>query len=195
MKIWLYRMALGIVRAFVFLCYPLRVTGLGHVPTDGSAILCANHISNLDPLLLASAVKCRNVRFMAKAELFKFKMFAAVFRAVGVIPVRRGESDMGALRASMKVLKDGEVLGVFAQGHRDKTGKLAMESGVTLLSLRTGAPVIPVFIKGPYRIFRKFTIAIGPAVDLSEYKGKYDAEQLRAATDKIEVAVRALNND
>ncbi len=189
---WFYRFILGIARFLVLILYPIRVKGLENIPGDGSVILCANHIHNFDPILLASAAKKRDVCFMAKAELYKVKWLRWFFAWLGVIPVRRGESDMGALRTSMAVLKEGRALGIFAQGHRDATGELAMESGVTLMALRTGAPVVPVFMVGPYRLFRRFAIRIGAPVDLSMYQGKYDSELLKSATATIEAAVKGL---
>ncbi len=187
-----YRCILAIARFLVMLLFPLRVSGLEYFPLEGPVILCANHIHNFDPVLLACAVKRRNVHFMAKAELFGVRWLRWFFEWLGVIPVRRGESDMGALRTSMNVLKEGRVLGIFAQGHRDVTGELAMESGVTLMALRTGAPVVPVFMAGPYRVFRRFPLVIGKAVDLSAYQGKYDSERLKEATALIEASVKRL---
>ena len=192
MKAWVYGIALALVRFLVGLLYPLKLTGLEHVPGEGALILCANHIANQDPVLMAVMAKKRHVHFMAKAELFKFKPLVPLLRALGVIPVKRGEADMGALRASMAVLKEGHVLGIFAQGHRDRTGEMAMESGVALLALRMKAPVVPVYFAGPYRMFRRMRVCVGPAVDLSDYVGRYDGEMLRAATAKIEAAVREL---
>lgn len=191
MNIRFYRFMLAIARFLVAILYPIRVAGLENIPESGGAILCCNHISNRDPVLVACAVR-RPVRFMAKAELFRIGWMTKFWKAVGAFPVKRGDSDMGALRTSLGVVNDGGVLGIFAQGHRDKSGELTMESGVALIALRTQAPVVPVFIAGSYRLFRRFHIIIGQPVDLSRYTGKYGSEQLKGAMVDIEGAVRAL---
>lgn len=193
MSLRLYWFALTVVRFIVAIIYPTKIVGLEHFPGEGPVVLCANHISLLDPVTLACAIRTRPVHFMAKAELFQNKFLGKFLEKVGAFPVRRGDADMGALRTSMNILKQNEVLGIFAQGHRDKSGEMQMESGVALIALRTQAPVIPVYMLGPYRVFRRFRIIVGPKVDLSKYSGKYDSTMLRAATLDIERAVRALN--
>jgi len=187
----LYRFLHAVVRVLVAVLFPLRVTGADRLPPEGGAILCSNHISLLDPVILAIAID-RPVRYMAKVELFKPAWFGKFLTMLGAFPVRRGQSDLSALRAALGIVKDGELLGIFAQGHRDKAGEMKMESGVSLIALRSGAAVVPVYMAGPYRLFRRFRLSIGRPVDLSAYGGKCDSEALRSATDDIERSVRAL---
>ena len=188
----LYRAARTILGPLFRLMFRLEVSGAEHIPSYGPVILCCNHISMLDPIMVAAGVRNRCIHFMAKAELFKLKLFGKVLNQVGVIAVKRGESDMSSLRISLTTLKNEEVLGIFAQGHRDKTNELAMETGVGLLALRSGAPVLPLMLIGNYRLFHRLLIVVGPAVDLTKYAGKYDSGKLRDATADIERAARAL---
>lgn len=192
MKYWFYSIIAGIARFLVAILYPVRCIGNENLPAEGGAIMCMNHISLLDPVLVACGVKHRHINFMAKAELFKLKPVAAFFKALGVIPVNRGKSDMGALRASMAVCSNGHVLGIFSQGHRDKTGSLEMEAGVALIALRTKTAVIPVRISGNHRLFHRVYIHIGEQVDLSGFQGKHDSGMLKSVTSLIEDAVWAL---
>ncbi len=186
-----YAFVCGLARIIMGLLFPLRGEGLENVPAEGGALLCCNHISLRDPIAVACVVR-RPVRFMAKAELFKHKWSAAFMTRIGAFPVKRGEADMGALRAAISIIKEGGAMGIFPQGHRDASGEMPMETGVALIALRTGAPVIPARLIGPYRLFRKTTIVIGKPLDLSMFGGKYDGEQLKAVTGRIEAAVRGL---
>ncbi|MDL2206313.1 1-acyl-sn-glycerol-3-phosphate acyltransferase [Eubacteriales bacterium OttesenSCG-928-N13] len=187
----IYAFVCGLARIIMKVFFPYRVMGLENIPAEGGAILCCNHISLRDPVLMAAAMK-RPVRFMAKAELFKYKFTDRFLRAVGAFPVNRGKSDMSSLRTAISCVKEGSVLGIFGQGHRDKSGDSKMESGVALIAMRTGAPVIPALIVGRYKLFRRMEVYIGPRVDLSKYEGKHDGELLRAVATEIESGVRAL---
>lgn len=187
----LYRTMCAIARAIIRILYPLQMEGMEHIPAQGAGILCLNHISLRDPVMVGVGIE-RVVRFMAKAELFKHKWLETFMLGVGAFPVKRGESDMGSLRTAIQIIRDGQVLGIFAQGHRDKSGDMPMESGVALLALRTKAPVIPARILGEYHMFRRTCVRIGAPVDLSDFTGRYDSTQLREATERIEQAVNRL---
>ncbi len=146
----------------------------------------------LGPAGRGVAVK-RPVRFMGKKELFGVPALGAVIRALGAFPVDRGNADMAAVRAALAILREGGVLGIFPQGGRDVTDSRAMESGVALLALKSGAPVIPMRVLGRYRLFRRNTLMIGEAVDLSAFSLRGGSAALQQATHAIENAVAALD--
>lgn len=192
MKKRFYLVIRTIARVLFAILYPTTVIGAENIPASGGVILCGNHISMIDPIVAACSI-VRPVRFMAKKELFAFKPLGGFFQALGAFSVDRGGTDMAAMRTSLSILKNGEVLGIFPQGTRDKDhehGK--MESGVGLIALRSRAIVIPMRVFGPYRLFRRTRLVIGPPVDLSGFDGVCDSHSIDAATRRIERDVWAL---
>ena len=112
---------------------------------------------------------------------------------MGAFPVARGQADLGAIREGVKTLKAGEGLGVFPQGTRSAdNAHLQMHNGTALLTQQTGAPVIPVFIDGPYRKFHVTNIYIGKPLNLSEYAGKRDSETLARITECVDRGIWSL---
>ena len=152
MKNWLYDFLKPLVRAYYFLVWGVRAAGAENVSAPGGYVLCSNHVHARDPFVLATCVR-RRLRFMAKAELFKNHIVGGFISAIGAFPIRRGESDLGAVRESIKILNDGHVLGIFPQGTRSRENQHThMEPGVALIALRAGAKVVPAYIDGPYRL-------------------------------------------
>ncbi|MBO8170674.1 MAG: 1-acyl-sn-glycerol-3-phosphate acyltransferase [Bacillaceae bacterium] len=175
--------------------FRLDVVGASRVPKKGSVVLCANHISNLDPILLGIGVPHRQIRFMAKEELFKVPVVSYFVRNFGAFPVKRGMNDRRALKTALEVLKQGHVLGIFPEGTRSKTGELKKGlPGAALFALRTDALVIPVAIIGPYRLFGRLKIVYGEPLDLSEYKNqeKSGSQTVREATERIMESIQQL---
>ncbi len=118
------------------------------VPRSGPAILVANHRSGVDPILIAILTQ-RRVRFLMAREYYEVYGLKWAFRSLGCIPVNRDGNDLGATKSALKALRHGEVIGIFPQGGiRDAKGSLEGKAGVALLSLRSGAPVVPFYIYG-----------------------------------------------
>lgn len=150
-------MVYGILRFFLTplfrIVFRLKVTGIENLPASGGYIIASNHVSLWDPPVLASPV-IRNIHYMAKQELFEIPLFAAIIRAVGTFPVKRGTADRNAIRTAISLLKAGEVVGIFPEGTRSKTGKLQKaEPGLELIAARAGVPVIPVALIGTNCVF------------------------------------------
>ena len=192
-----YRFLCHLLGAIYALLHPARVDGLEHLPREGGFVLCCNHCSNRDPFFLS--IPCRDIRyfhFMAKAELFRFKPVAAFVRALGGFPVDRGHSDLAAVRTSLQLIREGHALAIFPQGTRVKdNSRTPMLEGVSMIALRANAPVIPAYIGGPYRLFRKTQLSFGAPVDLSDFGRRVDSATLSRATRRIEDAVWALKKD
>ena len=188
-----YRVMRFIFSAIYALVFPARVDGLENLPAEGGFILVSNHISARDPFYLACRLKRRYVHFMAKIELFKWKPMAAFIRALGGFPVDRGHNDLNAVRTSLKLVADGHVLALFPQGTRspDNT-RTPMLTGVSMIALRSGAPVIPAYIGGPYRLFRRMQVSFGKPVSFEGFGRRMDSETMAAATRRIEDAVWGL---
>lgn len=182
----LYRFFRILFRLFFTVFYRWEIQGLEHIPSRGGVVVCCNHINNLDPPLIGAAME-RQVRFMAKEELFRIPVLSPLIRKFGAFPVQRGSGDKKALKRALEVLKQGEVLGVFPEGTRSKTGELGKgHPGASFIALKGEAEVVPAAIVGPYRLFRKVRIVFGPPLDLDEYRGqRWTSQTLREVTDQI----------
>jgi 1-acyl-sn-glycerol-3-phosphate acyltransferase len=174
-----YYFARGVVKSVLAPLYRIEVQGKEHFPKDGGVLLCSNHINNLDPPVVG--ISCpRPVAFMAKEELFKAPILKQILPHVHAFPVKRGMSDREALRTGMKILKENNVLGLFPEGTRSKTGKLGKGlAGAGFFAMRTDAAVVPCAIIGSYKPFRKLKVIFGPPVDLEGLKEeKANAEKV-----------------
>ncbi len=154
------------------LLFFMRIEGIRAVPDEGGAIICANHRSFWDPVLIAAAVK-RPLAYIGKEELFKNKLFAAVLRGLHCFPVRRGGGDLAVVKTAISLLKKGEALVIFPEGERIRKGKKPNpKPGAFRLAVMAGVPVIPVGIGGPFRAFRKMHLKAGAPIDTAPYKGQ-----------------------
>jgi len=185
--------------------YGCDLIGPRRIPRQGPAIVTANHISPVDPLLIYSTCGYRLISFMIAAEYYNLPILGRFIRVGRAIPVRRGENDIGATKTALRRLKQGDVIALFIQGGiRGKEQQDQLKNGVAMLALRTGAPVIPAYISGagdPGSIFKalfsrfRTRIRFGPEVDLSGFKGADGGrgqEVLTAATRKVFNSIQAL---
>jgi len=168
---------------FTYLCR-WKVRGAYNVPQEGPVVIVSNHLSLWDPMAVGAAVK-RKVYFMAKAELFKYPIVGLIVRSWGAFPVRRGHLDREALKNAVKVLKRGDVLGIFPEGRRSPSGKLQeFKTGAVSLAAKYGAPIVPVGLIGTKKIFskgrfRSFEVNIGEPIPTEQFKDKgSDIEKL-----------------
>lgn len=180
-----YRFARGLASGVLRLMFRIRIEGLENLPKDQTFVVCANHKSNLDPPFLGLSLPI-TLRYMAKEELFRNKLFGSLLRAVGAFPIRRGKSDVGALRAAVKMLENGECVAIFPEGargkHKDHLRK--GKQGAALIAVKAGVNILPVGIEGEYKLFSKMTLRVGKLISLEEYAGqKVDSEVLQQITD------------
>ncbi|MBQ3268758.1 MAG: 1-acyl-sn-glycerol-3-phosphate acyltransferase [Clostridia bacterium] len=193
MKERFYKVMRVLLGAYYAVVFPATVEGLENIPAEGAFILCCNHCSNRDPFYLGVFIRQRFLYFMAKIELFRFWPVSWFVRSLGGFPVDRGHSDLNAVRTALKLLKEGQCMAIFPQGTRIKdNSRTPMLEGASMIALRAGAPVIPAYIGGPYRPFRRTQVSFGKPVDLSDFSRKLDSPTLVAATRRIEDAVWAL---
>ena len=127
------------------------------------------------------------MRTMAKAELFRNKLFGALLRTCGAFPVNRGTNDITAIKTALRTLKDGGIFTIFPTGTRVKDESSAeAKSGVALIASKSGAPVIPVTIRGGYKLFKKVTIYVGKPMYVRNENGiKPSGDELKIYADKI----------
>jgi 1-acyl-sn-glycerol-3-phosphate acyltransferase len=127
---------------------PLRVYGSERVPKTGGVVLAMNHFSWLDPPAFGAASP-RTVRFMAKIELHRVKLIGPLIRSFGAFSVRRGESDREAVRLMRRCVQEGDVLGLFAEGTRQRSGVPGeVQPGAAMVALQERVPVVPAAIHG-----------------------------------------------
>lgn len=188
----LYRFLRFLARLLFIFCH-WKVQGRENLPREGPVIVAANHISNWDPIAVASALS-RPVHFMAKEELFEHQVLSRLLTAINAFPVKRGSPDRKAIRNALSVLAQGEVLGIFPEGSRSKTGELAKPyPGIAMLALKARVPVIPVACIGTDRFLpwgwrKPFIIRIGKPLQYGEY---YDT---RLSTQVMETVSQDIMN-
>lgn len=186
----------NILKAIVSAIFKIEIKGTENIPDTGSCVVCINHISLFDPLVIYKSVE-RPIIFIGKQELFKIPVIGWFLKSINVIPVKRGSGDIGAVKAALKTLKDGGVLGIFPTGTREKKNPNAdVKGGAAMIALKAGAPVIPINIKATYRIFSKVYITVGRPVDLSEFEGrKLSQEEFVSASEKIYKNIKSLGDN
>ena len=182
---WVYLVCYPLVKLGFILLSRYRVKGKENVPHKGPVLVVANHMTNLDGPLLSVSVG-RYLRFMAKEELFNWRLAGYFMRGLGTFPVQRGRLDREALRTAEKVLAGGGALAVFPEGQRSRSHKLQHASaGAAMIALRYRVPILPVGITGTEQVsgigsvFRRprVTVSFGPPFYLPATGGKPDRAQ------------------
>ena len=180
------------------------VEGMERIPRVGPAILVGNHISWLDPILLAcwlTPSTGRAINWMGKAEAMRWPLIGWFLRVNGVFGVRRGAADLEAFRLAERILSEGRILGIYPEGTRSPDGILRpFRDGAALLALRSGVPVLPVAVTGTDGLWRKgsliprrvprVTLTIGEPVVIP--RGEGSRPELSAVSGAIHDAVAAL---
>ena len=195
-RTFLYTFAVLLYAIVVRLLFFLRIEGRENIPKDRNCILMGNHQCLLDPVTLALCVPDREIHFMGKKELFENRLLGWAFRKVHGFPVDRGNMDMAAIRTAMGVLKEGNTLGIFPEGTRSRSGHmLPLLGGASLLALKSGCDVVPVYIDGSYRPFHRIVVRVGKPVDMADLRaGRMNRETCDELTHRIEASFAHLSN-
>ncbi|GEK35609.1 lysophospholipid acyltransferase family protein [Kurthia sibirica] len=165
-----YHFAKSLVNTALKPLYRMDIIGKEHFPKEGGVLLCSNHIHELDPPMVG-ITSPRPVNFMAKEELFNMPVLKGILPKVHAFPVKRGFSDRQALRTAVNLLKDGQVVGLFPEGTRNRTGTLGKGfSGAGFFALRGNAVVVPCAIIGPYKAFKRLKVVYGEPIDMEPYR-------------------------
>ncbi len=165
-----YIIVRGLFRIIFKIIFPVQIIGTDNIPVSGPVIICSNHISWWDPPLMA-AINFRPSTFMAKEELFKSYISGKVISGLGGFPVKRGVPDRKAIKTALENLNQGKVLTLFPEGTRSKTDQLLKPlPGAAYIALKSKAPIIPVAIKGPYKVFKKVKVKIGRPIYAEDVK-------------------------
>ena len=178
-----------------------QVEGRENVPQDGPLIVVSNHLSNLDPPMLAASIP-RRLYFMAKRGIFHDPLVSAFLKSWGAFPLNRDGADISAIRWSLQTLERGGGLAIFPEGTRSPKGIKNPIPGVALIARKSGAPILPVGITGtesvgaPWQIAfprGKFKVNIGSPFTVGKDSGsKPSRDDLEATTNDIMERVASL---
>jgi 1-acyl-sn-glycerol-3-phosphate acyltransferase len=185
---WLSR---AVLQPFFHLYFRLSRIGREHIPESGPVIFAANHRSFLDPFVIGTCAR-RPIYYVAKRELFRYRLVGWFLNSLGAFPVHRGAGDGDMLSTAKAILERGDCVLFFPEGTRTRPGSLGRpKRGVGRLALETGAPVVPVAIIGTENVRKgvlirphKVRVRIGQALTFPRVEAP--APQLAAAvTDRI----------
>ena len=169
----IYTIARGIFWIYFHLFCFMHCTGREKLNLDAPYIVIANHTSFADPSIAAMLIRRYEVNFLGKIELAKAPVVGKLLMHLHMIPVDRHHSDMEAMRACLRVTKAGGVLGIFPEGTRHKEGIMEhVESGVALIALRSGVPMIPMYIGGKPRLFRRLDVRVGDPIAMDDLRAR-----------------------
>ena len=172
---------------------PVRYHHAERLAGEMPMIVIGNHQSWLDPVVMGYAIKKHQVTFMGKKELATNGLIRGILKEAGVILVDRHNTDMEAMRACMKALRGGEILGIFPEGTRHHEGVMReMETGVAMIALRSGAPLIPVLVPR-LRWFHAVDCYVGEAIPTSDLREQgINTQTCQALMERITACYAAL---
>lgn len=175
-----------IFKIIAIILYRPKIVGKENIPKDNGALLCPNHIHNLDSAVIVAMFK-RKVNVLAKEELFKNKFICWIADIFGIYPVKRGKADLQAIKTSLKLLKNNELLLMFPEGTRNGLAKgKKPKNGAVLIAASAEKPIIPIGFQGSFKPFTKVTVNIGKPIDYSKYKDNVkDKEQASKLTQEL----------
>jgi 1-acyl-sn-glycerol-3-phosphate acyltransferase len=180
--------------------FRFRSKGVENLPRSGGYVLSAGHQSNLDPWPLGLPLYPeRQLRFMAKAELYRYPPLAWILSAAGAFRVRRGMGDEEAVQTAVELAKAGEIVAIFPEGTRRKKGVVKRHTarahtGAARVALMADVPLVPAAIGGTDRLMRlgPLQVAYGPPIDLDDLDGMELRQAAKIATDRLMEAIHAL---
>jgi 1-acyl-sn-glycerol-3-phosphate acyltransferase len=187
-----YAISHGLARFVATVFFRTRVHGRDLVPTSGGVLVCANHQSYLDPVLVGLSVD-RRLNYLARDTLFRNRWFAWLIRFYDAIPIEREGSGLSGLKETLRRLKRGEMVLIFPEGTRTQDGEISpLKPGFCSVARRANVPLCPVGFDGPFQAWPKgavlprlnrVSVFIGPAIEPSEIAAMSD-EQLVAELQK-----------
>lgn len=177
-----YKFIRFIVAVYLHVRYKITVIGEDNIPIYGPVVIASNHISDLDPPLIGVTIK-RELSFFAKQELFKIPVLGMIISNLNAFPVNRGKGDRAALKKSVEVLKDNNVLVIFPEGTRSKDKQLGtLQEGASFIASKANAMIVPAAIKGELNRKEGIQVIYGKPLNveklMAEGKKRKDITQL-----------------
>lgn len=194
-----YNFLLFFVRIFYKIFFNVKVHGIEHyksIDNDEGLVICANHKSNLDPITLAVIID-RPIHFMAKKELFEIPILSKIVSWLHAFPVDRDSSDIKSLKNAIRLIKTGNILGIFIEGTRVKSyDPNNAKSGPILIANMSKSGVLPVYIESDYKLFKPIDIYIRPVqyINLDEYQGSKNEKLSKSAKDILQLIYKGDKN-
>ena len=193
-----YKIVVYLMKVLVFFIFDLKVHNKENLDnTKGGLIVCGNHISMIDPVILAVSTK-RQIHYMGKKELFETKFWSFIFRNLGAFPVDRQGVSLSAIKSSLNVLNNDGVLGIYPEGTRIKNGydENNAKPGIALIANKAKVKILPVYLEGQYKFRGKLNIYIGKEKDYFEnYEGKINTEKYTEIGKEILKNIYNLKNE
>jgi len=188
-----YLLVYWVVWPFFHLFHPMRVTGRENIP-QGPAVVCPNHSTISDPVFAAYAFQTNHIlRVMAKEEVMHWPVIGWLLKKAGVFGVKRGSADIGAVKIALRYLKEGRKLLLFPEGTRVGEGEeIEAKTGAAMLAVRTGVPIIPVYIQKKKRWFSTNVVVIGEPYYPQTEGRKGTSAEYRAIADDLMDRIRSL---
>lgn len=169
-----YRAIYAIFAKPVGWLFRIHVIGRENEPEHGRFLVCGNHTAKADAVVICYAFRKHQICYMAKQEVFRIPLVGGLLRALGAFPIDRSGHDVGAIKRSVSLIKDGACMGIFPQGHRyagvDPRTTQA-KNGAALICTRAQADVVPVYIHRKDhtpKFFRKTWVVIGKPISFEE---------------------------
>lgn len=180
------------------LFYRLEINGLEHAQRDG-VILASNHCSHFDPPVLAASWP-RELHFLARQSLFDVPILRHCIPRLNAHPLQRGAGDRKVFKTIEKLLREGLSVVLFPEGTRSLDGQMGeFKAGVGMLSLRTGAPVVPVYLGGTHIVWNrkkkfpkfwgKLSCSFGNPIDPKDFENLSGREAQEALIKKLKEEV------
>jgi 1-acyl-sn-glycerol-3-phosphate acyltransferase len=159
-----YRLLRGLARVILRLTCRLTVTGLDRLPARGGFLLASNHVSYLDPVVIA-ATASRQLEFIARDDLFRVGWLGWFLRCMRV--VRISQQETFGLRSVIHLLRSGRAVVIFPEGGLQMTGALGQpHPGAAWLAARAGVPVVPVLVRGTFEAMPPKTVRLRPGANI-----------------------------
>ena len=180
----MYNFVKASLKLFYRLFYKVTIVNGEKIENAKGVVISGNHLSNHDPLLFPAFFN-KEIRFMAKEELFKIFFIKQTLKATGAIPIKRGTFDRTAINQSIKLLKEGEIVGIFPEGTRNKTGTkdmLEFHDGVAMFAVKTQKPIIPMILYEKPRRWKKNYLFVGDPFELTDF---YNTKDYAEATKEV----------
>ncbi|HYZ15315.1 MAG TPA: lysophospholipid acyltransferase family protein [Candidatus Acidoferrum sp.] len=187
-----YDWSVLVVTTIVRTLFRYRVIGAEKVPKTGGLLIASNHVSNFDPPILGISVP-RHLMYMAKKELFAMPVLGPLITRLNAFSVDRQAGGTAALRASLRMLKEGRCVLIFPEGGRNVTGDVREKGGIAFLAAASGVPVVPVAIVGTRRLrpFSRVTVVFGDPIRIVRNR-EADGGDLEKGAAEIMQRIRAL---
>ncbi len=188
-----YTIVRWVVNILIRILFDIQSEGFETFPESGPVVICSNHTSWWDPCVIGCLAP-RPVYFMAKEELFSNPIFAWVLGNLHAFPVNREKADIRTVRRSLRVLENGEVLGIFPEGTRKSHPEVTdAHAGAALLAMKGKAPVIPIAIRGTYKFRRTVRVACGKPFHIVSSTGKRSSDLKQGSEDIMKAIVELWN--